>query len=94
MQLANFRIQSKNITRLNVVHNELKNKSVVFIFFEGVMQPGAAVIIICIGVCISIMHGMAAIKIGVSCYQGGGPLLCRFLLFDDAKVYIHIDKTK
>ena len=30
----------------------------------------------------------------VLCSQGGCPLLCHFLLFDDAKVYIHIDKNK
>lgn len=61
MLLAKVKIQAKHITMLNVVHYELKNKSNVFIFLRVLCSQGAAVIIICIVVCISIMHGMAAI---------------------------------
>lgn len=61
MLLAKIRIQARHITMLNVVNNELKNKSNVFIFLRVLCSHAAAVIIICIVVCISIMHGMAAI---------------------------------
>lgn len=60
MLLTKVKIQAKHITRLNVVNNELKNKSIVFIFLRVLYSQGAAVLIICIVVCISIMHGMAA----------------------------------
>ena len=37
---AKVRIQAKHITRLNIVNNELKNKSVVFIFLRVLYSHG------------------------------------------------------
>jgi hypothetical protein len=57
---AKVKIHAKAHTRFKTVKNELKNKSIVFIFLRVLCSHGAAVLIICIVVCISIMHGMAA----------------------------------
>ena len=60
MLFAKVRIHARHTTMLNVVSSELKNKSDVFIFLRVLCSQGAAGLIICIVVCISIMHGMAA----------------------------------